>query len=125
MNLPNRQIPVCLAKQIAKVLKGKGLPSPGKVLICTPSGEITTQSGIILSSVINEKDLPRKGVIIQSNNLELFPKEQLMVGTIVTYGMYAGKEVNFDEDTLPFINLKDYKFTILSESEIVYIETNN
>lgn len=122
MDLENRQISLELATKIANSLRGKGLPSPGRVLICSPTGENTTTGGIIIPGTANDKDLPRKGVIIQSNQLDQF--DNLEVGTVVTYGMYAGKELQFSKERLPFLNMENYKFTILSESEIIYVEAN-
>lgn len=122
MNLENRQISVATANKIAEALKGKGLPSPGRTLICSPTGENTTAGGIIIPGTANEKDMPRKGVVIQTNELEQI--QELPIGSVVTYGMYAGKEIQFSKELIPFINLENYKFTILSETEIIYIETN-
>lgn len=121
MELANTQINAEKAKQLNDLLKGKGFPTPGRMLILSPTGEQRTKTGIIISQTVDKKDLPRKGVVIQ-NNSEL----QVEVGNIVTYGMYAGKEITLN-DILSAVELnkEDYTFTILSDSEVVYIESNN
>ena len=123
MDLENRQISVLKAEQLANALSGKGAPSPGRILICTPKGEQKTASGIIIPGS-GEKELPRKGVVIQVNNLELLDPHVVKVGTIITYGMYAGKEIEFSANLIPKETSENYKFTILSETEVIYIETN-
>lgn len=121
MELANTQITSEQAIAINNLLKEKGFPSPGRLLILSPTGEQRTKTGIIISQTVDKKDLPRKGVVIQ-NNSEL----EVRTGNIVTYGMYAGKEITLD-DILVKVNLNkdNYTFTILSESEVVYIESNN
>ena len=83
MDLENRQISVFKAEQLAKALSGKGTPSPGRILICTPKGEQKTASGIIIPGS-GEKELPRKGVVIQSNHLEILEPDTVKEGTIIT-----------------------------------------
>lgn len=123
MDLENRQISVLKANKLADALSGKGLPSPGRILICTPKGEQKTASGIIIPGS-GEKELPRKGVVIQANHLEILEPDVVKVGTIITYGMYAGKEIEFPANLIPKETSENYKFTILSETEVIYIETN-
>lgn len=123
MDLQNRQISVMKAEKLAEALKGKGIPSPGRLLICTPNGEQVTQSGIVIPGSV-EKEIPRKGVVIQTSSLDTLDPDTVKVGTIITYGMYAGKEVEFSKDIIPEESIKNYKFTILSEAEVIYIETN-
>lgn len=127
MDLENKQVSVLVAHKIAEILKTKGMPSPGKLLIISPTGDQLTKGGILIPGTANEKDLPRKGVLIQVNKPDLFSEDQLKVGIVVTYGMYAGKEIQFEKEVYDQVNLSQdqYKFTVLSESEVVYIETNN
>ena len=107
LNLQTNQVNVAKAKEIASCLDGKGLPSPG---------------GIIAPGSA-EKELPRKGVVIQFNQLENFP--MMEVGTVITFGMYAGKEMNFQSEQIPCVDFSKYKFTILSETEVIYMESNS
>lgn len=123
MELKNSQITLEQANKLADYLSGKGFPTEDRILIVSPTGEQITKGGIIISSSVDKKDLPRKGVVIQNNsNLDDFIK----VGTIVTYGMYAGKELHFDEELYEHIGIRkeDYTLTILSTSEVIYVEQN-
>ena len=47
------------------------------------------------------------------------------VGTVITFGMYAGKEMNFQPEQIPCVDFSKYKFTILSETEVIYMESNS
>ena len=86
----------------------------------SPTGEVQTQSGLFVPSDRDKETVPRKGVVVQMSNLS---KEQLddypglQVGSVVTYGIYAGKE-------LDIVDLPNQVATILSLNEILYIETN-
>lgn len=124
MDLINKQVSALVAEKINGILITKGIPSPGRLLIISPIGEQQTQSGIFIPGNTDDKELPRKGVVIQYNKLEQVANE-ISTGVIITYGMYAGKEINFDPNLFPFLDMKAYKFTILSESEVIYIESNN
>lgn len=123
MELKNLQISQDQANKLADYLSGKGFPVPGKMLILSSTGEQKTVSGLILASTTDKKELPRKGVLIQNNSEEL---TYLKVGTIITYGMYAGKELHMEDKLYEMIGVRkeDYTFTVLSESEVVYTESN-
>ena len=111
------------ALEISKVLEN-GIPSINRVLIASPknSKDRTTSGGIILPDNAKE-NIPRKGVIIQSGIIEEDNwKSLLKVGNIVTYGIYAGKEV--EPENLSTIDYPDLEFTVLSINEIIYIELN-
>lgn len=110
------------AKRLNEKLKGVGTPTGGRVLIVSPkvTSETKTQSGFYIPQDHNKDTVPRKGVVIKVGYIT---KEQevdypgLQVGAVVTYGLYAGKE-------LDVIDLPDQVTTILSLNEILYIETN-
>ena len=110
------------AKWLNENLKGVGTPTGGRVLIVSPkvTSETKTQSGLYIPQDHDKDTVPRKGVVIQVGYIT---KEQevdypgLQVGAVVTYGLYAGKE-------LDVIDLPDQVTTILSLNEILYIETN-
>lgn len=110
------------AKWLNEKLKGVGTPTGGRVLIVSPkvTSETKTQSGLYIPQDHDKDAVPRKGVVIQVGYIT---KEQevdypgLQVGAVVTYGLYAGKE-------LDVIDLPDQVTTILSLNEILYIETN-
>lgn len=110
------------AKWLNEKLKCVGTPTGGRVLIVSPkvTSETKTQSGLYIPQDHDKDTVPRKGVVIQVGYIT---KEQevdypgLQVGAVVTYGLYAGKE-------LDVLDLPDQVTTILSLNEILYIETN-
>lgn len=104
--------------------KIKGRPTENRVLLAIPNGEKTTKSGLFVPTTV-EEGVPRKGVIVGFGDISEEYKRQasfLEVGTIVTYGLYAGKSVNINIPGLENIN---QDFTVLSLNEIIFIEPNN
>lgn len=113
-------ISVSQAREINEKLKGLGIPVNGRILILSPTGEVQTQSGLFVPSERDKETVPRKGVVVQMpitkpEQLEDYPG--LQVGSIVTYGIYAGKEVDI-------VDVNGQVATILSLNEVLYIETN-
>ena len=102
-----------------------GIPSMDRILIASPKDVETTSSGIIIPDQVRE-GVPRKGVVIkqgfisEENNSY---KDQTEIGRIITYGLYAGKEIEFDlpED----LKNLDIKFSVISLTEVIYTEPNN
>lgn len=102
-----------------------GIPSMDRILIASPKDVETTVSGIIIPDQVRE-GVPRKGVVIkqgfisEENNSY---KDQTEIGRIITYGLYAGKEIEFDlpED----LKKLDIKFSVISLTEVIYTEPNN
>ena len=122
-------ISVKTAEAIKSVLDGKVLPSENRVLVFSPGEEEATVGGIIIPG--NVKDgRPRKGVVIISGKLDenhLNFEELTRTGLIITYGLYAGKEVEFDEDLFSEeLNtcISNGKFTVLDTNEIIMAEAN-
>lgn len=111
------------AKSICNNLTG--YPTENRVLIAVPANPEVTKGGIILPGQ-NKEDLPRKGVLVQRGEIteENLTYSGLKVGDVVTYGMYAGKEIDppFRGDFEEY--LTDLKFYVLSLTEIIYIELN-
>lgn len=115
-------ISVATALEINQKLKGNGIPVNDRILILSPEigSETQTASGIFVPSTADKDTVPRKGVVVQlpanfSERESEFPG--LTVGSIVTYGLYAGKE-------LDVVDIQDQVTTILSLNEVIYIETN-
>lgn len=118
LNLITKSEAIEINKSIA------GVPSDNRVLILYPNNsEKKTNSGIILSQN-TEEGVPRKGVVIKTGYLsEEFQhyKDLLGVGNIITFGLYAGKEID------PIMT-KDIKtpegneFSVLSLSEVIFVE---
>ncbi|MCM1438833.1 MAG: hypothetical protein NC131_06430 [Roseburia sp.] len=105
-----------------------GLIPENKLLILTPKEQEYKVNGIIIPG--NEKDMPRKGVIIQTGEItEEYRtyRELVQPGKVVTYGLYAGKEIDFDKEVFPIElrpEFEQQKFTVLSLTEIAYSENN-
>lgn len=122
-------ISVKTAEAIKAVLDGKVLPSENRVLVFSPGDEEATIGGIIIPGNVTE-GRPRKGVVIISGKLDenhINYEELTRTGIIITYGLYAGKEVEFDADIFtPELNttISKGKFTVLDTNEIIMAEAN-
>lgn len=105
-----------------------GLLPENKLLILTPKEQEYKVNGIIIPG--KTEDLPRKGVIIQSGEItEEYRtyKDIIKPGRVITYGLYAGKEIEFPKETFPIElrpEFEQQKFTVLSLTEIAYSENN-
>ena len=89
------------------------------------------QGGIIIPGQAKD-ELPNKGVVILQGHLDEEYKwygDLIETGRILTYGMYAGKEIEFNPEIFRkegiSIDLDKNKFTVLSVNEIIYSEINN
>lgn len=98
-----------------------GMPADDRLLVAVPKDEAKTASGLIIPSGVKE-DVPRKGVIVKFGNMDQEQSiiKSLEIGTIITFGLYAGKEVEFENR----YKLEGTKFMVLSISEVIYIESN-
>lgn len=107
-----------------------GCPTENRVLILSPKEVNQTRSGLIIPEQVKE-GVPRKGVVVKSGEITEEYKtyrELVTVGRIVTYGLYAGKELEFETDKLsPALKriLEKNVLTVLSMNEVVYSEPNN
>ena len=105
-----------------------GLLPENKLLILTPKEQEYKVNGIIIPG--KTEDLPRKGVIIQSGEItEEYRtyKDIIKPGRVITYGLYAGKEIEFPKEAFPIElrpEFEQQKFTVLSLTEIAYSENN-
>lgn len=119
-----------VAQAIFDVIAPLGGPSMDRILVLSPKETEFVQGGIIIPGQAKE-GRPNKGVVVNSGYIseEYAPyKYAAEVGRIITYGMYAGKEIEFDpqifKDAGISINLDDNKFTVLAINEIIYSEKN-
>lgn len=122
------------AKLVNEILKHHGCLTENRVMILCPPAEGKTSTGIFLPETAKE-ELPRKGVLVQIGNMDQENQDYehlLRIGQKVTFGLYAGKEITFENEGLfgtpeERANLipEGSKFTILSCNEIIYIESNN
>lgn len=117
-----------VADQFDKQLPG--CPTENRVLILSPKEVNQTRSGLIIPEQVKE-GVPRKGVIVKLGEItEEYRtyRDLVQVGRIVTYGLYAGKELEFETDKLtPGLQqlLEKNTLTVLSMNEIIYSEPNN
>ena len=122
-------ISVKTAEAIKAVLDGKVLLSENRILVFSPGDEEATIGGIIIPGNVKE-GRPRKGVVIISGKLDenhLNFEELTRTGLIITYGLYAGKEVEFDKELFSEeLNtcISKGKFTVLDTNEIIMAEAN-
>lgn len=122
-------ISVKTAEAIKAALDGKVLPSENRVLVFSPGDDEATVGGIIIPGNVKE-GRPRKGVVIISGKLDenhINFEELTRTGLIITYGLYAGKEVEFDEELFSEelkTAISKGKFTVLDTNEIIMAEAN-
>ena len=128
MNYPMSFISPLVAEKFNQELPG--CPTENRVLILSPKEVNQTKSGWIIPE--QEKEgVPRKGVVVKSGEITEEYKtyrELVGIGRIVTYGLYAGKELEFETDKLsPALQkiLEKNVLTVLSMNEVVYSEPNN
>lgn len=107
------------AENVNKKLEAIGIPTVDRVVIAISNKDFKTQSGIIIPGG-NKEDVPKRGTIVQvgkiSNEYSYF-NDLLKVGSIITYGNYAGKKIEPSE-----VELEGYDLMVLSLTEICYIE---
>lgn len=128
MNYSLTFISAMVADQFDKQLPG--CPTENRVLILSPKEVNQTRSGLIIPEQVKE-GVPRKGVIVKLGEItEEYRtyRDLVQVGRIVTYGLYAGKELEFETDKLTSglqQLLEKNTLTVLSMNEIIYSEPNN
>ena len=124
-------ISALVAEKLSNVLQSVGCPTENRVLIFSPKDQEIKQGGIIIPGQVKD-GVPRKGVVILSGFIDeqyASYKPLVQTGRILTYGMYAGKEIEFNPDIFRregiSLDLDKNKFTVLSVNEIIYSEINN
>lgn len=121
-------ISAMVADQFDKQLPG--CPTENRVLILSPKEVNQTRSGLIIPEQVKE-GVPRKGVIVKLGEItEEYRtyRDLVQIGRIVTYGLYAGKEMEFETEKLsPALQqlLEKNTLTVLSMNEVIYSEPNN
>lgn len=123
-------ISITVAQSLAAVLKKSGTPTENRVLILSPKNQDNKIGSIIVPG--STKDgVPREGVVIYTGPITedyITYKGMVQTGTIVTYGLYAGKEVDLWQqiENLEGIELSEnnWEFTVLALNEIIYVSDN-
>lgn len=127
MNYSLTFVSVAVAQKFNEELPGS--PTENRVLILSPKEVNQTKSGLFIPEQVKE-GVPRKGVVVKSGIItEEYNtyKDFVGIGRIVTYGLYAGKEMEFETDKLsPALQqlLEKNTFTVLSMNEVIYTEPN-
>ena len=117
-------ISVSEAEAIRNMVGPKIILPENRVLIFSPDQDEVVGSIIIPSDVKEGK--PRKGVVISSGVLDEYHRSYKPItqtGIIVTYGLYAGKEVDLSDMLSRELPIKG-KFTILDTNELIMAEIN-
>lgn len=122
MNVDLNLINTEKAKEICEHLLGT--PTENRVVVAFSQGDKKTDSGLFIPTNVKE-DLPKKGVIVGFGPIteeNYTYQEMLSIGSIITYGLYAGKDVepSFKDN----YQVTDLKFSVLSLNEIIYVEPN-
>lgn len=127
MNYSLTFVSVAVAQKFNEELPGS--PTENRVLILSPKEVNQTKSGLFIPEQVKE-GVPRKGVVVKSGIItEEYNtyKDFVTIGRIVTYGLYAGKEMEFETDKLsPALQqlLEKNTLTVLSMNEVIYTEPN-
>lgn len=127
MNYSLTFVSVAVAQKFNEELPGS--PTENRVLILSPKEVNQTKSGLFIPEQVKE-GVPRKGVVVKSGIItEEYNtyKDFVGIGRIVTYGLYAGKEIEFETDKLsPALQqlLEKNTLTVLSMNEVIYTEPN-
>lgn len=123
-------ISVTLASKLANYLSNTGTPTENRVLILSPKDQDTKVGSIIVPGNTKE-GIPREGVVIFAGPItEDYTTYKPLIknpGMILTYGLYAGKEVDLWEDVKEAgIELSEdkWEFTVLALNEIIYVREN-
>lgn len=106
--------------EVNRKLQAIGMPPTDRVIMAVlDSQEQRTPSGIILPND-GVEGTPNRGTIVQVGFISedyKYLRDNLSIGTIITYGNYAGKQVEPDK-----IDLKGVKLMVISINEIMYFE---
>lgn len=127
MNYSLTFVSVAVAQKFNEELPGS--PTENRVLILSPKEVNQTKSGLFIPEQVKE-GVPRKGVVVKSGIITKeynTYKDFVGIGRIVTYGLYAGKEMEFETDKLsPALQqlLEKNTLTVLSMNEVIYTEPN-
>lgn len=121
-------ISVSLACVLANYLSNDGTPTENRVLILSPKNQDTTIGNLIVPGTTKD-GVPREGVVIFSGPItEEYNtyKDLVKTGMVITYGLYAGKEVDLWDVVPESLELPEdkWEFTVLALNEIIYVRKN-
>lgn len=132
MYVPFKFVSQLVAERIAKAIMESvgGCPTENRILILSPKDQDVKIGSIVLPGSAKE-EIPNKGVVIITGEISDEYKTYrhiLKTGRVVTYGMYAGKKIDFNTSIfekagINFGNDK-HEFSVLSLTEVIFTENN-
>ena len=100
------------------------------LLILSPKDQEIKVGEIIIPGTAKE-ERPNKGVVIIAGEITEENKtyrDLVKVGRVVTYGMYAGKKIDFDKKIFEEAGITfgedKHEFSVLSLTEVIFTENN-
>lgn len=127
-----RFVSEAVAKRIRKAILEKtgGFPTENRILILSPKDQEIKVGEIIIPGTAKE-ERPNKGVVIIAGEITEENKtyrDLVKVGRVVTYGMYAGKKIDFDKKIFEEAGITfgddKHEFSVLSLTEVIFTENN-
>lgn len=124
-----------VAEKLNEVLAKQGTPSEDRLLVYSPKDQENKVGNIIIPGKSDE-GTPHKGVVVDMGLItdkgdrseREFKYNYTSIGNIITYGLYAGKEIEFDpaifEEAGISLDLEHNTFTVLSLTEVIYSQVN-
>ena len=127
-----RFVSEAVAERIRQAILEKtgGFPTENRILILSPKDQEIKVGEIIIPGTAKE-ERPNKGVVIIAGEIteEIKTYRDLVkVGRVVTYGMYAGKKIDFDKKIFEEAGITfgddKHEFSVLSLTEVIFTENN-
>ena len=127
-----RFVSEAVAERIRQAILEKtgGFPTENRILILSPKDQESKVGEIIIPGTAKE-ERPNKGVVIIAGEITEENKtyrDLVKVGRVVTYGMYAGKKIDFDKKIFEEAGITfgedKHEFSVLSLTEVIFTENN-
>lgn len=127
-----RFVSEAVAERIRQAILEKtgGFPTENRILILSPKDQEIKVGDIIIPGTAKE-ERPNKGVVIIAGEITEENKtyrDLVKVGRVVTYGMYAGKKIDFDKKIFEEAGITfgddKHEFSVLSLTEVIFTENN-
>lgn len=127
-----RFVSEAVAERIRQAILEKtgGFPTENRILILSPKDQEIKVGEIIIPGTSKE-ERPNKGVVIIAGEITEENKtyrDLVKVGRVVTYGMYAGKKIDFDKKIFEEAGITfgddKHEFSVLSLTEVIFTENN-
>lgn len=132
MYVPFRFVSKEVAERISKAILESvgGCPTENRILILSPKDQNVKVGSIVIPGT-NREDVPNKGVVIIPGEISEEYKTYrplIKTGRVVTYGMYAGKKIDFNSSIFTEAGITfgedKHEFSVLSLTEVIFTENN-